>query len=100
MYVSVPFTRSISDKEIFDQCNIIHTISQSYCLQVCIQSGYLKVGDGLMTDKGFLIEKEVEKIGLKLNIPPFARSNYQMSHADVEMTKTIAKNKKFKLFCR
>ncbi len=40
-----------------------------------------------MVDKGFLIEKEVEEIGLQLNIPPFARANKQMPHADVEMTK-------------
>lgn len=26
------------------------------------------VGDGLMADQGFLIDKEVEEIGLKLNI--------------------------------
>ncbi|XP_056150909.1 uncharacterized protein LOC130125376 [Lampris incognitus] len=86
MYVSAIFTGSLSDKEIFNQCNIIEL------LQGCIQCGYLKVGDGLMTDKGFLIEKEVEEIGLRLNIPPFARSNCQMPHADVEMTKKIAKH--------
>ncbi|XP_056158083.1 cytochrome P450 2K3-like, partial [Lampris incognitus] len=74
-------------KEIFNQCNIIEL------LQGCIQCGYLKVGDGLMTDKGFLIEKEVEEIGLRLNIPPFARSNRQMPHADVEMTKKIDKHR-------
>lgn len=46
-----------------------------------------------MVDKGFLIEKEVEEIGLQLNIPPFARANRQMPHADVEMTKRIAKHR-------
>lgn len=46
-----------------------------------------------MTDKGFLIEKEGEEIGLKLNLPPFARSNRQMPHADVRMTKKIAKHR-------
>lgn len=48
---------------------------------------YLNVGDGLM------VEKEVEEIGLQLNIPPFARANRQMPHADVEMTKRIAKHR-------
>lgn len=46
-----------------------------------------------MVDKGFLIEKEVEEIGLQLNIPPFARTNRQMAHTDVEMTKRIAKHR-------
>ncbi len=46
-----------------------------------------------MVDKGFLIEKEVENIGLKLNIPPFAESNCQMPHHDVEITKKIAKHR-------
>ncbi len=46
-----------------------------------------------MVDKGFLIEKEVEEIGLLLNIPPFARADRQMPHADVEMTKRIAKHR-------
>ena len=46
-----------------------------------------------MVDKGFLIEKEVEEIGLKLNIPPFARANRQMPHADVDLTKKIAKHR-------
>lgn len=40
-----------------------------------------------------MVEKEVEEIGLQLNIPPFARANRQMPHADVEMTKRIAKHR-------
>ncbi|KAK0134187.1 hypothetical protein N1851_030250 [Merluccius polli] len=87
IYVSALFTGSISDKEIFNRCNII------YILKGCVQCGYLNVGDGLMVDKGFLIEKEVEEIGLRLNIPPFARANRQMPHADVDMTKKIAKHR-------
>ncbi|KAK0138850.1 hypothetical protein N1851_024608 [Merluccius polli] len=87
IYVSTLFTGSISDKEIFNRCNIIDI------LKGCVQCGYLNVGDGLMVDKGFLIEKEVEEIGLKLNIPPFARANRQMPHADVDMTKKIAKHR-------
>lgn len=87
IYVSALFTGAISDKEIFNECNILD-ILKGY-----IQCGYLNVGDGLMVDKGFLIEKEVEEIGLQLNIPPFARANRQMPHADVEMTKRIAKHR-------
>ncbi|KAL1276413.1 hypothetical protein QQF64_036036 [Cirrhinus molitorella] len=57
IYVSALFTGAISDKEIFNECNILD-ILKGY-----IQCGYLNVGDGLMVDKGFLIEKEVEEIG-------------------------------------
>ena len=67
-----------------------------------------KAGDGLMVDKGFLIEKDVNELGLNLNIPPIAKSNSQMPATDVEMTKkkakhrvhverAIAKVKKFKI---
>ena len=43
-----------------------------------------------MADKGFLIEKELEKIGLKFNIPPFAQSNRQMAATDITTTKKMA----------
>lgn len=70
--------------------------------------GYLNKGDGVIVDKGFLIEKNLEEIGLRVNIPPFAQSNKQMSAADVQKTKkivahrshverAIAKVKKFKI---
>lgn len=36
----------------------------------------------VMVDKGFLIEKDVEELGLKLNIPPFAKSSIQMPVPD------------------
>ena len=62
-------------------------------LKGLIGSGYLNVGDGLMADKGFLIEKEVKDIGLELNMPPFFRSNRQMPHADAELTKKIASHR-------
>lgn len=50
---------------------------------------YLNVEDKVRSDKSFLTEKEVEEIGPRLNIPPFARSNHQMPHADVEMTEKL-----------
>lgn len=55
-------------------------------LQSLLQCGYLKIGDGLMADKGFVIEKGEEEIGLRLNIP----SNLQMPEPDVKMTKSKA----------
>ena len=43
-----------------------------------------------MADKGFLIEKGEEEIGLRFNIPSFAKSNLQMPEPDVKMTKSKA----------
>ena len=36
-----------------------------------MEIGELHQGDAIMADKGFNIGKELEEIGLKLNIPPF-----------------------------
>ena len=43
-----------------------------------------------MGDKGFNIQKEVEAVGLMLNIPPFASSGKQMSQEDALYTQKIA----------
>lgn len=87
IFVSTLYTGSISDQEIFRQCGI------KDLLKGLLQCGYLKAGDGLMVDKGFLIEKDVQELGLNLNIPPFAKSHGQMPATDVEMTKKIAKHR-------
>jgi len=87
MFASKLFTGSISDKEIFVQSGFSKTLS------ALLECGYLEAGDGIMADKGFNIAEEVEKLGLKLNLPPFARSGMQMSLQDVEFTKKIAKHR-------
>lgn len=87
MFTSTLYTGSISDQELFRQCKI------KDLLKGLLQCGYLKKGDGLMVDKGFLIEKDVKELDLNLNIPPFAKSNLQMPVPDVEMTKKIAKHR-------
>jgi hypothetical protein len=43
-----------------------------------------------MADKGFTISKQLEEIGLHLNIPAFVSSGTQMSQADVDLTQKIA----------
>ncbi|KAL1260044.1 hypothetical protein QQF64_007871 [Cirrhinus molitorella] len=68
-------------------------VQKSYFLELMktlMAHSYLKKGDGVMVDKGFLIEKDLEEIGLRVNIPPFAQSNKQMSATDVHKTKKIA----------
>ncbi|XP_046574050.1 uncharacterized protein LOC124282122 [Haliotis rubra] len=63
--------------------NVKHDVEMVKC-------GKLKVGDGLMADKGFNIEKEIRATGLRLNIPPFAPGIGQMCVSDVAETVKIA----------
>lgn len=87
IFSSALFTGAMSDKEIVRECGLLPQ------LKTLVDRGYLQRGDGLMADKGFLIEKELNDIGLQLNIPPFARSNRQMAAGDVLSTKRIAKHR-------
>lgn len=84
MFTSTLFTGSLSDKEIVQKSNFLEL------MKTLMDHGYLKKGDGVMVDKGFLIEKDLEEIGLRVNIPPFAQSKKQMSATDVHRTKKIA----------
>lgn len=83
-FISTLFSGSISDKEITTESGLL------VLLQQLLDCGKLKPGDGVMVDKGFLIKDEIEKLGLKLLIPPFAPGCGQMSPADVALTKKIA----------
>ena len=53
----------------------------------------MKEGDGVMADKGFPIEKVIEAVGLKLNIPPFTSCTSQMTTSEVSETIKIAKHR-------
>lgn len=81
------FSGGISDKDIFVQSKF------EEMLKDLLDEGYLLQGDGLMADKGFNIEEEVEKCGLQLNIPPFATIGKQMTKSDALLTKNIAKHR-------
>ncbi|CAN7981159.1 unnamed protein product, partial [Ixodes pacificus] len=74
-FVSELFTGSISDKE---------------CVE---RSGFLKLsfddGDSVMADKGFKIEDLLQKINVKLNIPPFLRKGH-FTDEEVQETEEIA----------
>jgi hypothetical protein len=50
-------------------------------------------GDGVMADKGFHIQKQIEAVGFKLNIPPFASCSSQMKASDITETVKIAKHR-------
>lgn len=77
------FSGGISDKDIFVQSKFKDMLCD------LIYEGYLQQGDALMADKGFNIEKEVEKCGLRLNIPPFATQGKQMSKSEIERLQNI-----------
>ena len=84
MFVSALFSGVISDNEICVQSGFYEYLSKK------IAQGYLIAGDAIMGDKGFTINKELEDLGLRLNIPPFASSAAQMSASDVAYTNLIA----------
>lgn len=87
MFVSMLFGGSISDTELTEQSGFLRL------LEDLKNDGKLKDGDGIMVDKGFQIQEEVEKLGLKLIIPPFAQRGSQMSPSDIALTENIAKHR-------
>ena len=85
IFVSSLFSGSISDKSITSKSGFLDMLNDY------VKAGWLQVGDGIMADKGFTIKDELEAIGLKLNIPPFApRDGGQMPASDVCRTRSIA----------
>jgi hypothetical protein len=86
-FVSMLYSGSISDKELTVQCGLLDMLKN------LIDVGRLQKGDGVMVDKGFLIKNEIEELGLKLFIPPFAPGYGQMSPGDVFLTRKIAKHR-------
>ena len=62
-------------------------------LQQLLDYGRLRPGDGVMVDKGFLIKDEIENLGLRLYIPPFAPGAGQMSAGDVALTQKHASHR-------
>ena len=49
--------------------------------------------DAVMADIGFNIEKDLEKIGIKLNIPPFPKGGGQKSVEDMKFAKKITRHR-------
>jgi hypothetical protein len=74
-FISDLYGGSTSDKDITRQCGLLDM---------------LEPGDAVMADKGFDIRYELMLIGVKLNIPPFARKDMQMPIKDVVHTRQIA----------
>jgi hypothetical protein len=87
MFISELFTGSISDKDLTEQSGLLKLLHD---LKDC---GFIQNGDAIMADKGFTVKDELEKLNIRLNIPPFARGDAQMSPADVNETQKIAKHR-------
>ncbi|XP_048249289.1 uncharacterized protein LOC125371546 isoform X1 [Haliotis rufescens] len=77
-FISSLYEGCISDKEITKQSGLL---------------SLLEVGDGVMADKGFLIDDLLHSTGAHLIIPPFlSKSNdYQFTRKDVENTQEISR---------
>jgi hypothetical protein len=78
------FSGSISDNEICHESGFYVLLNQLK------EMGCIQDNDGIMADKGFRIEKDLQELKLKLNIPSFASSASQMSAGDVALTRKIA----------
>jgi hypothetical protein len=82
IFVSDLFSGSISDNEICHEsgfCVLLKQLKEIGCIQD---------NDGMMTDKGFRIDKYLQELKIKLNIPSSAS---QMSAGDVAyITRKIA----------
>lgn len=87
IFASMLYLGAISDKELTSRSGFLKTLEELK------SQGKIIEGDGIMVDKGFRIREEVEKLGLKLNIPPFASSGTQMSASDIKLTEKIARHR-------
>lgn len=87
IFISELFTGSISDKCITEQSGFYELLDKLK------QQGYIAEGDSVMADKGFTIEKELNTLKLRLNIPPFSSSGAQLTAAETYQTQKIAKHR-------
>ena len=87
IFVSHFYERSISDKQLVQRSGFLEV------LRMKLESGKIKRGDAIMADKGFDIEAELKKLGLKLNIPPFMKDKPGFDEDDVVKTQTVAQHR-------
>ena len=75
-YVSDVYGGKVSDKQIFTDSRLVNQLEP-----------YI---DGVMVDKGFLIDEECLANAISLVRPPFLRNEKQLSPADARLTRDIA----------
>jgi len=86
MFFSQLYIGSISDKKIVMRSGFLDFLAKKKI------EGEVIEGDSIMADKGFEIQTELDKFGLKLNIPPFLKDKPQFNESEVIKTQTIAKH--------
>ena len=84
LFLSHLYTGRISDKEICHRSGFFDLLEKK------LASGTIQKGDAIMADKGFMIEEELRKLGLQLNIPPFLKENPQFLEEENILTRSIA----------
>ena len=87
MFISQLHTGRISDQEICHRSEFFSLLQQK------LNAGELLPGDAVMADKGFLIQHELEEMGLCSNIPPFLRDKVRFSPLENIQTHTIAQHR-------
>ena len=75
-FISRAWGGRISDKEITQRCGFLNK---------------LEYGDNVMADRGFNIAEDLALCGTRLTIPEFTRGKTQLSQAEVERTREIAR---------
>ena len=87
MYVSDLYSGSISDKELLIK-DVFFDVLQAF-----LDKGWVKKGDGVLTDKGILIKDQLSKLGIELNMPPIIRSDGQMTIDEIHQTQKVARHR-------
>ena len=87
MFVSQLYTGSISDKQIVKRSGFLYLLSRK------VDENEIHQCDSIMADKGFDIEDDLKKIGLRVKIPPFLKESPQFNESEVIKTQAIAKHR-------
>lgn len=75
-FISKAWTRRVSDKVITQKCGILD---------------HIEYGDVVLADRGFNIQDDLALIGARLEIPSFTRGKTQLSRAEVEKSRRLAR---------
>ena len=75
-FISKAYGGRVSDKAIFEQSNLIHL---------------LEPGDGIMVDRGFLVDEICSSYNVQCIRPPFMRNTTQLSESESRLTQGIAR---------
>lgn len=75
MFISSGFVGRASDKKVTTDSGFL---------------SYLKEGDVVMADRGFLVRDEIKNVGAELKMPVFTKGKNQLHPLEVEQTRKIA----------